>query len=171
VNNYSNSSASSRRVLLNKLFSILIHLFTFWKKKTELFKTKCLDYTKEILMHFKVLFDLWPFSFLFNSGEYCEVELDQPCPATWWGYPVCGPCSCDVDKGYDPNCNKTNGQCVCQVSSRHCSMFHLFFSFCPNNLFNTSLFVYSLFGIFFRLFLTTTGESLPTGQRGRMSGL
>ncbi|XP_045034928.1 protocadherin-like wing polarity protein stan isoform X2 [Daphnia magna] len=49
-----------------------------------------------------------------TSGDYCEVALDQPCPATWWGYPVCGPCRCDTDKGYDPNCNKTNGQCVCQ---------------------------------------------------------
>lgn len=51
-----------------------------------------------------------------TSGDYCEVALDQPCPATWWGYPVCGPCRCDTDKGYDPNCNKTNGQCVCQVN-------------------------------------------------------
>lgn len=34
------------------------------------------------------------------SGEYCEVKLDQPCPSGWWGYPVCGPCSCDTHMGY-----------------------------------------------------------------------
>ncbi|CAL4108899.1 unnamed protein product [Meganyctiphanes norvegica] len=48
------------------------------------------------------------------SGEYCEVRLDQPCPTNWWGYPVCGPCHCDVDKGYDGDCNKTTGECRCE---------------------------------------------------------
>ncbi|XP_063598702.1 protocadherin-like wing polarity protein stan [Penaeus indicus] len=48
------------------------------------------------------------------SGEYCEVVLDQPCPTNWWGYPVCGPCHCDVDKGYDGDCNKTSGECRCE---------------------------------------------------------
>ncbi|XP_076066701.1 protocadherin-like wing polarity protein stan isoform X3 [Oratosquilla oratoria] len=50
------------------------------------------------------------------SGEYCEVVLDQPCPTNWWGYPVCGPCSCDVDKGYDGDCNKTTGECRCEAN-------------------------------------------------------
>jgi cadherin EGF LAG seven-pass G-type receptor 1 len=73
-----------------------------------------------------------------TSGDYCEVTLDQPCPATWWGYPVCGPCRCDTDKGYDPNCNKTNGQCVCQVRKKTTASIHfksrkVFFSFCPCN--------------------------------------
>ncbi|XP_063227767.1 protocadherin-like wing polarity protein stan [Bacillus rossius redtenbacheri] len=48
------------------------------------------------------------------SGEYCEVKLDQPCPSSWWGYPVCGPCHCDLDKGYNADCNKTTGECYCK---------------------------------------------------------
>ncbi|XP_064085068.1 protocadherin-like wing polarity protein stan isoform X1 [Macrobrachium nipponense] len=48
------------------------------------------------------------------SGEYCEVVLDQPCPTNWWGYPVCGPCDCEIDKGYDGDCNKTSGECRCK---------------------------------------------------------
>ncbi|XP_059482643.1 protocadherin-like wing polarity protein stan isoform X3 [Neocloeon triangulifer] len=48
------------------------------------------------------------------SGEYCEVRIDQPCPASWWGYPVCGPCQCNTDKGYNSDCNKTTGQCYCK---------------------------------------------------------
>ncbi|XP_052128982.1 protocadherin-like wing polarity protein stan isoform X1 [Frankliniella occidentalis] len=48
------------------------------------------------------------------SGEYCEVKVDQPCPTSWWGYPVCGPCHCPVDRGYNPDCNKATGECVCR---------------------------------------------------------
>lgn len=48
------------------------------------------------------------------SGNYCEIKADQPCPATWWGSPVCGPCHCDESKGYDPACNKTTGECYCK---------------------------------------------------------
>ncbi|XP_044577360.1 protocadherin-like wing polarity protein stan isoform X2 [Cotesia glomerata] len=48
------------------------------------------------------------------TGEYCEVRVDQSCPTTWWGSPVCGPCYCDESKGYDPSCNKTNGECYCK---------------------------------------------------------
>ncbi|KAJ8866710.1 hypothetical protein PR048_032571 [Dryococelus australis] len=48
------------------------------------------------------------------SGEYCEVKLDQPCPSSWWGYPVCGPCQCNVDMGYNADCNKTTGECYCK---------------------------------------------------------
>ncbi|XP_023246804.1 protocadherin-like wing polarity protein stan [Copidosoma floridanum] len=48
------------------------------------------------------------------SGEYCEIKVDQPCPATWWGSPVCGPCHCDESRGYDPACNKTTGECYCK---------------------------------------------------------
>lgn len=44
------------------------------------------------------------------SGEYCETKLDQPCPSGWWGYPVCGPCSCDIAAGYNPDCDKTTGE-------------------------------------------------------------
>lgn len=42
-------------------------------------------------------------------------RIDLPCPKGWWGNPVCGPCHCAVDKGFDPDCNKTNGQCQCKV--------------------------------------------------------
>ena len=125
------------------------------------------------------------FFFVFSGllpGEYCEVELDQPCPATWWGYPVCGPCSCDVDKGYDPNCNKTNGQCVCQVRNFAQQSFILYlFVFCCLYFETTCLtrFIVLVFSFLFQLFAflfccyfsTTTGESLPTGQRGGMSRL
>ncbi|XP_024946918.1 protocadherin-like wing polarity protein stan isoform X2 [Cephus cinctus] len=48
------------------------------------------------------------------SGEYCEIKADQPCPATWWGSPVCGPCHCDESRGYNPACNKTTGECYCK---------------------------------------------------------
>ncbi|KAK1327627.1 hypothetical protein QTO34_012916 [Cnephaeus nilssonii] len=47
-------------------------------------------------------------------GPYCENRIDLPCPKGWWGNPVCGPCHCAVDKGFDPDCNKTNGQCQCK---------------------------------------------------------
>ncbi|CAG9865104.1 unnamed protein product [Phyllotreta striolata] len=48
------------------------------------------------------------------SGEYCENESSQPCPASWWGYPVCGPCQCDVEAGYNPDCDKATGKCHCR---------------------------------------------------------
>lgn len=48
------------------------------------------------------------------TGNYCDIKADQPCPATWWGTPVCGPCHCDETKGYDPACNKTTGECYCK---------------------------------------------------------
>lgn len=48
---------------------------------------------------------------------YCFPDrIDLPCPKGWWGNPVCGPCHCAVSKGFDPDCNKTNGQCQCKVS-------------------------------------------------------
>ncbi|XP_023244632.1 protocadherin-like wing polarity protein stan isoform X2 [Centruroides sculpturatus] len=49
-----------------------------------------------------------------HSGQYCEIPFDQPCPSNWWGYPICGPCDCDVSKGYDANCNKSTGECTCE---------------------------------------------------------
>lgn len=48
------------------------------------------------------------------SGEYCERRIEQPCPSSWWGYPVCGPCRCNTELGYDPACNKTTGECRCK---------------------------------------------------------
>uniref|UniRef100_A0A8D2Q3A7 Cadherin EGF LAG seven-pass G-type receptor 3 n=1 Tax=Varanus komodoensis TaxID=61221 RepID=A0A8D2Q3A7_VARKO len=52
-----------------------------------------------------------------HFGQYCEHRMDQQCPKGWWGNPTCGPCNCDASKGFDPDCNKTNGQC-------HCKDFH-----------------------------------------------
>lgn len=50
-----------------------------------------------------------------NSGGVSLPRMDQQCPKGWWGNPTCGPCNCDVNKGFDPDCNKTNGQCHCKV--------------------------------------------------------
>ncbi|KAG8517967.1 Cadherin EGF LAG seven-pass G-type receptor 1 [Galemys pyrenaicus] len=41
-------------------------------------------------------------------------RVDLPCPKGWWGNPVCGPCHCAVSRGFDPDCNKTSGQCQCK---------------------------------------------------------
>ncbi|KAM6398895.1 cadherin EGF LAG seven-pass G-type receptor 2 [Rhynochetos jubatus] len=49
-----------------------------------------------------------------HFGPYCEHKGSQPCPRGWWGHPTCGPCSCDVTKGFDPDCNKTTGECRCK---------------------------------------------------------
>ncbi|KAM4022955.1 cadherin EGF LAG seven-pass G-type receptor 3 isoform 2-T2 [Anomaloglossus baeobatrachus] len=49
-----------------------------------------------------------------HFGRYCENRMDHQCPKGWWGNRTCGPCNCDVNKGFDPNCNKTNGQCHCK---------------------------------------------------------
>ncbi|KAK7810030.1 hypothetical protein U0070_006229 [Myodes glareolus] len=49
-----------------------------------------------------------------HYGQYCENKVDLPCPKGWWGNPVCGPCHCAVSQGFDPDCNKTNGQCQCK---------------------------------------------------------
>ncbi|XP_069485338.1 cadherin EGF LAG seven-pass G-type receptor 1 isoform X3 [Ambystoma mexicanum] len=47
-------------------------------------------------------------------GQYCESKIDLPCPRGWWGNPVCGPCNCEVSKGFDTDCNKTSGECRCK---------------------------------------------------------
>nr|XP_036862660.1 cadherin EGF LAG seven-pass G-type receptor 1 isoform X3 [Manis javanica] len=47
-------------------------------------------------------------------GEHCQHKMDLPCPKGWWGHPVCGPCHCAVSRGFDPDCNKTSGQCQCK---------------------------------------------------------
>lgn len=51
-----------------------------------------------------------------HTGARCEDRLPDTCPADWWGHPICGPCNCDVAKGYDGNCNKTTGECRCQAN-------------------------------------------------------
>ncbi|CAH1784160.1 unnamed protein product [Owenia fusiformis] len=51
-----------------------------------------------------------------HSGQYCEDALVQPCPSSWWGYPICGPCNCPKERGFDPACNKTTGVCHCKAN-------------------------------------------------------
>ncbi|XP_001920772.2 cadherin EGF LAG seven-pass G-type receptor 1 [Danio rerio] len=47
-------------------------------------------------------------------GQYCEHKGDQPCAHGWWGNPTCGPCNCDLSKGFKRDCNKTTGECSCK---------------------------------------------------------
>ncbi|XP_017552506.1 cadherin EGF LAG seven-pass G-type receptor 1 isoform X2 [Pygocentrus nattereri] len=47
-------------------------------------------------------------------GQYCENKVERPCPRGWWGSPMCGPCNCDINKGFNPDCNKTTGECRCK---------------------------------------------------------
>uniref|UniRef100_A0AAY5KNZ4 Cadherin EGF LAG seven-pass G-type receptor 1 n=1 Tax=Esox lucius TaxID=8010 RepID=A0AAY5KNZ4_ESOLU len=47
-------------------------------------------------------------------GQYCESRVEKPCPRGWWGNPMCGPCNCDVTRGFNPDCNKTSGECRCK---------------------------------------------------------
>ncbi|KAM6289159.1 LOW QUALITY PROTEIN: cadherin EGF LAG seven-pass G-type receptor 2-like, partial [Aegotheles albertisi] len=49
-----------------------------------------------------------------HFGPYCEHREAPPCPRGWWGHPTCGPCNCDVTKGFDPDCNQTTGECHCK---------------------------------------------------------
>lgn len=52
----------------------------------------------------------------------CVCRIDHQCPRGWWGSPTCGPCHCDTDKGFDPNCNKTSGLCHCKVTTHTCNL-------------------------------------------------
>uniref|UniRef100_A0A8D0CUI8 Cadherin EGF LAG seven-pass G-type receptor 3 n=1 Tax=Sander lucioperca TaxID=283035 RepID=A0A8D0CUI8_SANLU len=49
-----------------------------------------------------------------HYGQYCQHRIDHQCPRGWWGSPTCGPCHCDANKGFDPDCNKTSGHCQCK---------------------------------------------------------
>ncbi|CAH1394993.1 unnamed protein product [Nezara viridula] len=51
-----------------------------------------------------------------NAGDYCEKEKSEVCPSSWWGQPNCGPCNCDVSRGYSPNCDQKAGVCTCKES-------------------------------------------------------
>lgn len=50
-----------------------------------------------------------------HTGRYCTESVQLSCPASWWSSPICGPCNCPKQKGFDPNCNKVTGQCSCRV--------------------------------------------------------
>ena len=50
-----------------------------------------------------------------HTGRYCEQTVNQTCPSSWWGSPVCGPCNCPKDRGFDPSCDKQTGHCNCRV--------------------------------------------------------
>ncbi|CAH1394992.1 unnamed protein product [Nezara viridula] len=50
------------------------------------------------------------------TGDYCEKEKSEVCPSSWWGQPNCGPCNCDVSRGYSPNCDQKAGVCTCKES-------------------------------------------------------
>ncbi|XP_033746006.1 LOW QUALITY PROTEIN: cadherin EGF LAG seven-pass G-type receptor 2-like [Pecten maximus] len=49
-----------------------------------------------------------------TSGNHCEIVTEQSCPASWYGHPICGPCKCSRQLGYNPACNKTTGECYCK---------------------------------------------------------
>ncbi|KAL5289018.1 CELSR2 family protein [Megaselia abdita] len=51
-----------------------------------------------------------------QSGEYCEINVQQPCPGGWWGEKSCGPCKCNGKQGYHPDCDKQTGQCHCKTN-------------------------------------------------------
>uniref|UniRef100_G3Q5I8 Cadherin EGF LAG seven-pass G-type receptor 1a n=1 Tax=Gasterosteus aculeatus aculeatus TaxID=481459 RepID=G3Q5I8_GASAC len=49
-----------------------------------------------------------------HYGQYCENKIEKPCPQGWWGSPMCGPCNCDINRGFHKDCNKTTGECRCK---------------------------------------------------------
>ena len=55
-----------------------------------------------------------------SSGEFCEVRMETPCQDGLFGTPsigICGPCMCAVGMHLSPVCNKTTGECYCNVST------------------------------------------------------
>lgn len=57
-----------------------------------------------------------------RSGKNCEHQLTEKCPSNWWGSPIhggqasnCGPCNCDESKGFDGDCDKITGRCICKA--------------------------------------------------------
>ncbi|KAF6018704.1 CELSR1 [Bugula neritina] len=49
------------------------------------------------------------------EGNYCEDKLNTQCAASWWGGPVCVPCSCDVSLNFNSQCNTVTGACTCKT--------------------------------------------------------
>ena len=53
-------------------------------------------------------------------GEFCEVRMEIPCPDKFFGASsigVCGPCQCAIGMNLSPVCNKSTGECYCNVSA------------------------------------------------------
>ncbi|KAK0145976.1 Cadherin EGF LAG seven-pass G-type receptor 1 [Merluccius polli] len=54
------------------------------------------------------------------SGQYCQHKYyyshRRGCSARggWWGGEVCGPCSCDVTRGFQRACDQSSGACLCK---------------------------------------------------------
>lgn len=46
----------------------------------------------------------------------CGFLFQTQCAASWWGGPVCVPCSCDVSLNFNSQCNTVTGACTCKVS-------------------------------------------------------
>lgn len=57
--------------------------------------------------------------FFYNPlGEFCEVRMELPCPDKYFGASsigVCGPCKCEVGMNLSPVCDKSTGECFCNV--------------------------------------------------------
>ncbi|GFR69625.1 cadherin EGF LAG seven-pass G-type receptor 1 [Elysia marginata] len=49
-----------------------------------------------------------------QSGRYCEHQSPFTCANGYWGKPICGPCNCDVEKGFQEMCDKNTGECSCK---------------------------------------------------------
>ncbi|GBP48921.1 Protocadherin-like wing polarity protein stan [Eumeta japonica] len=44
----------------------------------------------------------------------CIQRTEEQCPGGWWGTGSCGPCACDVNRGYHPHCDRNTGACHCK---------------------------------------------------------
>lgn len=81
-------------------------------------------------------------------GKYCEEQqasLEGVCPKNWWGYPICGPCMCDLSKGYDAECHERTGACRCKVGSKPCLLYEVYCNFFYRHDFNSLNKLYCIF--------------------------
>nr|XP_049702759.1 protocadherin-like wing polarity protein stan isoform X2 [Helicoverpa armigera] len=53
--------------------------------------------------------------YMLTASGCVEAGVEE-CPGGWWGgvAGVCGPCHCDVTRGYHPHCHATTGECHCK---------------------------------------------------------
>lgn len=45
---------------------------------------------------------------------YCSPKPPEVCPRHWYGTPMCGPCNCDSNNGFNETCNAQTGECSCK---------------------------------------------------------